>query len=355
MQRLRGLNFGGWLSQIDAIEEKDPSKFPGIDIHMETFIDEQDFLQVKNWGFNHVRLPIDYYLFFDENFRGMEHRLRILDQAVNMAIRSDLSLIIDLHECPGHDFAISVDSPVQSLFADPSYIKKTEKIWACLSERYSDHRHIYYETLNEPVAPSANLWNEIKDKLCKNIRRYSPKTPIIVGSNMWNWPSTYKDLTPVDQDNMIYCFHFYEPLLFTHQFAPWMKEPEIKVARQYPADYGKGFIRKYNMLHSDGVWDRDRIKKEITPVYEFGRKYKVPVICNEFGVYAPVPMEFQLKWLDDLLTVCDSMEIGFTYWNYKNLDFGIISSGESLHEKLKQYDNEKRINYSLLSMLQSHK
>ncbi|HEX3019132.1 MAG TPA: hypothetical protein VHP36_02475 [Chitinispirillaceae bacterium] len=64
MARLRGVNFGGWLSQIDAIKEKDPQSFPGIDAHMETFITKEDFLQVKKWGFNHVRIPVDYFLFF---------------------------------------------------------------------------------------------------------------------------------------------------------------------------------------------------------------------------------------------------------------------------------------------------
>ncbi|HEX3019133.1 MAG TPA: cellulase family glycosylhydrolase [Chitinispirillaceae bacterium] len=281
-------------------------------------------------------------------------RLRQLDQAVRWAYEAQLSMIIDLHECPGHDFAESINTPVQLLFADLSYQKKTEKIWACLSERFSDYNHLYYEVLNEPVAPTARIWNDIKDKLCKNIRKYAARTPIIVGSNMWNWPSTYSDITPVDLDNMIYCFHFYEPLLFTHQFAPWMNEPEIKQNRTYPDDYGKGFIRKYGLVLSAGVWDRDRFVKEIAPVAAFGKKYDVPVICNEFGVYAPVPMQYQLRWLEDLLSVCKDMDIGFSYWNYKNLDFGIISRGERLHDKLVQYDNPERIYYQLLSVLQNY-
>jgi aryl-phospho-beta-D-glucosidase BglC (GH1 family) len=49
---------GGWLSQIDAIQEKDPDKFPGIDRHMETFIGAGNFAHVKNWGFDHVRIPL---------------------------------------------------------------------------------------------------------------------------------------------------------------------------------------------------------------------------------------------------------------------------------------------------------
>jgi hypothetical protein len=31
---MRGINMGRWLSQIDAIQEKDPENFPGIDKHI---------------------------------------------------------------------------------------------------------------------------------------------------------------------------------------------------------------------------------------------------------------------------------------------------------------------------------
>ncbi|NLE03008.1 MAG: glycoside hydrolase family 5 protein [Fibrobacter sp.] len=354
MERLRGLNFGGWLSQIDAIKEKDPEKFPGIDVHMDTFIGEEDFKRQKDWGFNHVRIPVDFYLFFDEFEKPFEHRFKSIDNAVKWTEKSGLFLIIDLHECPGHDFADATDIPVQRIFEDPGYIKKTQRIWAYLSERYGDHKHVLFEVLNEPVAPTAQVWNSVKDQLCKTIRSHAPSSTIVVGSNMWNWPSTYKDFTPFESDNVMYCFHFYEPLLFTHQFAPWMKEPEVRVRRAYPGDYGSGFARKYDLVQSDGVWNRERFIKDITPVAEFGERYKVPLICDEFGVYAPVPMEYQKLWLNDLLSVLKDMNIGYCYWNYKNLDFGIISQGEKLHEQLPQYDNPERINYQILSILQAH-
>ena len=51
---MKGLNFGGWFSQIDNIEEKDPKTFPGMMGHIDGFINEQDFQQVKAWGFDHV-------------------------------------------------------------------------------------------------------------------------------------------------------------------------------------------------------------------------------------------------------------------------------------------------------------
>jgi endoglucanase len=352
-ERLRGLNLGGWFSQIDAIKEKDPDAFVSIDAHMESFINTDDFVQIKKWGFNHVRLPVDSYLFFTEEEKPIAERLKFIDYAVKCTADSGLQLLLDLHECPGHDFANTIE-PVQKLFNDQEYIKKTEKIWSCFSERYSTEKQVIFEVLNEPVAPNAQIWNEIKDRFCRSIRTQAPNSPIIVGSNMWSWTSTYSELTPVDLDSIYYCFHFYEPLLFTHQHAPWIGESEIKMSREYPGNYGNGFIRKYGLVMSDGSWDRDRIIKELGLVAAFRDKYQVQVICNEFGVYAPVPLQYQIQWLGDLLSVLKEMNIGFSYWNYKNLDFGIISRGEKLHEILPQYDNSQRINFDVLSILQKY-
>jgi aryl-phospho-beta-D-glucosidase BglC (GH1 family) len=354
--RMRGLNMGGWLSQIDAIQEKDPEKFPGIDKHMETFIGEVDFANVRFWGFDHVRVPVDSYLFFTENEEPIESRLIHLDRAIEQAKKNGLKLILDLHECPGHDFSEASKVPVQKLFVegDDTYVKKTEKIWAFLAERYGQDSHVLFETLNEPVAPTAEIWNKIKDRICTVIRSHAPKSTIVTGSNMWNWPSTFSLLTPFDDDNIIYSVHFYEPLLFTHQKAPWINNPEIKEERSYPSDYGAGFIRKYGLTMSAGKWDRERLVKEFEPVNAFGKKYKAPIICDEFGVYTPVELQSQLRWYDDLLSVLKEMDIGFSYWNYKNLDFGIISTGEKLHENLPQYNNPQRINNPVLEVLRKY-
>jgi len=356
MARMRGLNMGGWLSQIDAIQEKDPDKFPGIDKHMETFISNEDFANVKSWGFDHVRIPVDSYLFFTDDEEPIESRMANLDRAVNMAKQNSLNMILDLHECPGHDFSEVTKSPVQKLFADDdTYIKKTEKIWSHLAERYSQNEHVLFETLNEPVAPTPEIWNAVKDRLCREIRRHAPKSTIITGSNMWNWPNMFSFLTPFDDDNVVYSVHFYEPLLFTHQNAPWMtNSPEILIKRTYPEDYGAGFVRKYGFAQSVGEWNRERFLKEFEPVNTFSKKYNAPVICNEFGVYIPVELQAQLRWYDDILSVLKEMDIGFSYWNYKNLDFGIISIGESLHENLSQYNNSERINYSVLDVLRKY-
>ena len=45
----RGVNLGGWMSQCDYSDER-----------LSGFITEADFARIRSWGFDHVRIPIDY-------------------------------------------------------------------------------------------------------------------------------------------------------------------------------------------------------------------------------------------------------------------------------------------------------
>jgi endoglucanase len=61
----------------------------------------------------------------------------------------------------------------------------------------------------------------------------------------------------------------------------------------------------------------------------------------------------RLAWLGDLLGLFRERGIGWSYWNYKNLDFGIMSVGEGLYADAPQYANPERIDFGLVEMLQS--
>ena len=45
----KGINLGGWFSQCDYSEER-----------LNNFIHEEDVTKIASWGFDHVRLPVDY-------------------------------------------------------------------------------------------------------------------------------------------------------------------------------------------------------------------------------------------------------------------------------------------------------
>lgn len=351
---MKGVNFGGWFSQLDAIEDKDPSSFPGRIRHMRSFLGPDDFARVKEWGFDHVRLPLDWQNAFDQGMRPNEEVLHLLDVAVDGILETGLNLILDLHKCPGHDF-LDGFTRAQAFFADAGHQRDCLRIWAHLAERYGSRSGVMLELLNEPVAPSAELWNEVKNKLATAVRRMAPRATLVIGSNSWNSASQFEKLEPFDDDNVIYSVHVYNPIVFTHQRAPWCTDAAFSESRTYPGTYtitDDGGSRR--LLDEAGHWDHNRLGRFLDPVFKFRERYSARVACNEFGVYMGGPdRASRHAWMKDILGLFKAFDIGWSYWNYKNLDFGIISIGERIFETAPQYDNPHRTDRDLLGILQS--
>jgi len=351
---MRGVNFGGWFSQVDAIEEKDPSGFPGLTEHIRGFLGPVDFARVKAWGFDHVRLPLDWQNAFDRSTRPNEEVLRLLDTAVDGILGGGLELILDLHKCPGHDF---LDGTMrdQAFFSDARHRRDCLRVWEQLAERYGHRRGVMLELLNEPVAPSAEVWNEVKDELATAVRKIAPRAPLVIGSNLWCGAAQFENLRPFDDDNVLYCVHVYNPIVFTHQRAPWCAGSAFKESRNYPGNYAIADDGASRLsLDEAGRWDRDRLERSLEPVIRFRERYSARVVCDEFGVYMGGPdLASRYAWMRDILGIFREQGIGWSYWNYKNLDFGIISAGERLFERSPQYDNAARIDVELLDILRA--
>ena len=209
------------------------------------------------------------------------------------------------------------------------------------------------ELLNEPVAPSADVWNEVKNELAAEVRRMAPRAKLVIGSNLWNSASQFDRLEPFDDDNVVYSVHIYSPLLFTHQRAPWCAGAAFSQSRTYPGTYAIADDGASRLpLDEAGLWDRDRLGRLLEPVLRFRERYAVQVACNEFGVYMGGPdRDSRYNWMRDILQIFYERDIGWSYWNYKNLDFGILSVGEGLFEAAPQYDNPDRIDRELLKIL----
>jgi aryl-phospho-beta-D-glucosidase BglC (GH1 family) len=51
---MHGINLGGWFSQCEHTKE-----------HYDSFIGKEDIARISKWGFDHLRLPVDYDLVED--------------------------------------------------------------------------------------------------------------------------------------------------------------------------------------------------------------------------------------------------------------------------------------------------
>jgi hypothetical protein len=212
---------------------------------------------------------------------------------------------------------------------------------------------VLLEILNEPVAPSDEIWNEVQAELAAYVRRLAPKATLVLASNLWNGAPGFAHLAPVADENVLYSFHCYVPLLFTHQLAPWVDGEAIRVRRPYPGTYELPPDAQNRLPLDAGRWDRARLAEYLAPVFRFRERHGVRVACNEFGVYVGGPDRAgQLAWMTDMLALLGEHGVGWSYWTYKNLDFGLVSRGERRFAGHPQYDNPERVDRELVALLQ---
>ncbi|MFX1247139.1 MAG: glycoside hydrolase family 5 protein [Promethearchaeota archaeon] len=354
---LQGVNIGGYFSQVEEFSEE----------HLDTFITVDDMEIIKEWGFNVVRLPVDYF-FFEEDakpFHYLEYRLKLIDQVVKWTQEKNIFLILDLHKAPGHTFDVRESEKNDLWDLNSENRERFLKIWEMFSNRYRTLNHVMYEIMNEPTASKASDWYKLVEEIIPIIRKNDPNKYIIVESNLWGQASTFKSMPKFADEKIVYSFHFYEPHVITHQMAEWVPFVYNNIYRKYVkypgrpeglANVKKEVARVSPQFASfferqDIKWNKSELERTIIPVLAFKQKYDVPILCGEFGCVVKADQETRKNWLTDLISILHKYRISYTYWSYKNMDFGIFDFTEKYQDN-PNYSKEERLDKATLKALQ---
>ena len=104
-----------------------------------------------------------------------------------------------------------------------------------MAKEYQNFGHVAFELLNEVVEEeNTDSWNGLIRDTVSAIRGIAKETPIIYGGIRWNSADTLKYLEVPQDNNIIFTFHFYEPLIFTHQKAYWVERMDKEKEIFYP-------------------------------------------------------------------------------------------------------------------------
>ncbi|MGL5258831.1 MAG: glycoside hydrolase family 5 protein [Lachnospiraceae bacterium] len=115
--KVKGVNLGNWLvlekwmnpALFEGTTAEDEYYLPTqlskevyearIKIHRSEYITERDFVTIKSWGLDTIRIPVPYFIFGDcKPYIGC---IEDLDKAFCWAEKYDLKILIDLHTAPG--------------------------------------------------------------------------------------------------------------------------------------------------------------------------------------------------------------------------------------------------------------
>jgi aryl-phospho-beta-D-glucosidase BglC (GH1 family) len=304
--------------------------------YLQTFTTADDIALMAKLGFDHVRLSIDA----DPLTEWQRNRpdgvafMTELDRVVKTIVDDHLSVIVDIH--PESKYK----APLRQ---GNSSVQQFTSLWRALATHYAntDPEHVFFEIMNEPEQDDPYRWQGIESTVAAAIRQAAPRHTIIVAGAHWSGIEDLLVLQPIDDANVIYTFHDYEPFPFTHQGATWTSS-EVQPLRAipYPSSpediapkldeepdlNGQFFLNQYGL----GRWDSARVESTIAFAAKWGKLHNVPVYCGEFGVlryYAPPAMRAQ--WIHDMRVALERNKIGWAMWDYQT-NFGVVTKKDGV-------------------------
>lgn len=317
----RGVNLSGWYAQT---RDFSPAR-------MDAYMSVADVQQLKFMGFDHVRLSIDPEPLIAEAQTG---RLRPaamaqLDKTVAELTAAGLVVILDIH---------AEESWKAPMARGDDWLLHFCAFWGHFAAHYAgtDPEKVYFEVLNEPSMDDLYRWSGMQARAIAAIRQVAPHHTIIATAAAWGHQDGLLAMEPAHDDNVIYTFHDYDPMWFTHQGATWSSAawaplrgvPYPSTPENIQPVLGQEQDERVRLqLERYGYdrWDAQRVGAEIAAVAEWAQKRGVPLYCGEFGVYREyAEPAARARWISDTRTALESKKIGWAMWDWDG-NFGLMT------------------------------
>ncbi len=312
----RGINTSMWFAQANDYS-----------VHqLQTYTTADDIALIGKMGFDHCRLSIDgdqlMTWFYTQRDAHKQTGFMIeLDRVVKTMLDDHLSVIIDIH--PTTQFKAE-------LFQGTGGVGNFVELWRALAQHYAatDPERVFFEIMNEPEQSDPYRWHGIQAQVVDAIREVAPHNTIIASGAHWSGLGDLLVLEPLQDNNIIYTFHDYEPFAFTHQGATWANaEVRPERAIPYPSspeaiapklDQEPTLAAQYFLdEYGEGRWDAARVENSIEFAAKWSALHHVPVYCGEFGVFRNyAPPAARAQWLHDMRVSLEKNHIGWAMWDY---------------------------------------
>lgn len=313
----RGLNISHWFAQSHSGYGAD---------HLKHFLSREDMTRIAAAGFRHVRIGIE---------PAVAARPEALDKlmaAVASLDAAGLAVVVDLH---------ANDEDKRSLRSETGR-SAIAGVWRALAGRLArtDPERVFLEVMNEPFPLAGAEWWRHQDALIGVIRAAAPRHTIVANAGGWSGIDDLVAMQPVSDANVVYTFHWYAPLLFTHQGATWTwpvarrvgpvewpmpaASSEVAGAARSARDDEASVALRHSIAL--GEFAADFTARQVAKVEAWRRRHgDVPVYAGEFGVYAAVaPRPAALAWIEEVRGVFERSRIGWAYWD-SSPSFGLVT------------------------------
>jgi len=340
----RGINLSMWYAQ-----DYDYSA-----AHLAAYTTQADFQLVHDLGFDHVRLSINPEPLIDTPPEDKDKPLPIVDPTVPLSptaklpLRADAMARLDrtVQQLTALGLVVVLDIHPEDKWKHETFtdegVPRFLSFWRAFAAHFAgtDPQQVYFELLNEPEAVSGPRWASLQARAVAVVRKQAPHHTIIVTGANWGGIDGLLDLPPLADGNLIYSFHDYDPMTFTHQGATWSSKQLVPLRNvpypstpenvapllpTLPAD-SRAELERYGRMH----WDITMVQERITQAANWATLNHVPLWCGEFGAYRTyAPPADRARWIADMRATLEENNIGWAMWDYQG-GFALVTKKDGV-------------------------
>jgi aryl-phospho-beta-D-glucosidase BglC (GH1 family) len=191
---------------------------------------EQDFEFMAGWGFDFVRLPMDYRCWGDSD----EKVLREVDQAIAWGKQYGIHVNLNFHRAPG--YCVNLPASENTLWTDPAAQSEFARHWGLFAKRYQGipSRQVSFDLVNEPANITGPVYAAVVKQAVDAIRAEDPQRLIIADGLRWG-TQPVPELIPF---GIAQSTRGYEPMVISHYRASWIPGSDKFPTPQWPVPAG---------------------------------------------------------------------------------------------------------------------
>ena len=274
---------------------------------------EQDFEWMAGWGFNFVRLPLDYRCWTNPEKPDQldEKILKEIDQAVEFGKRYKVHVNINLHRAPG--YCVNPPKEKLDLWKEEEAVKQFCRQWKTFAERYKGipNERVSFDLINEPSSTIATPdYVRVMSATIDTIRNVDPERLIVVDGLSWGTKPVF-DLV---EKKVAQSTRGYNPMQISHCKASWIEGSDKWPVPEWPLKIG------------DRIFDKERCRREYIEPWKALQQKGAGVHVGEWGAFNKTPHSVVLAWMEDMLSLWKEAGWGCAMWNFRG-SFGILDSG----------------------------
>lgn len=198
-----------------------------MDVYRSSWMTERDFANIRSFGFNLVRLPMNYRLMEDdrEPFHLKKDAWKWIDRAVELSERNGMYVILDMHGAQGGQspYDHTGHSGQDHLKDSPQDQRRLAWLWGELAKRYRNRSAVVaYDVMNEPYGMPKPAQVSVFKQAYAEIRKNDPEKLVFAHGN-YDGFEHYGDPKAQGWHNVGFQMHYYpglfgggDPTIKTH-------------------------------------------------------------------------------------------------------------------------------------------